>query len=505
MTHVAVATVSRDAAEAGVRTAREGGNAVDAAVASSLAAVVTHPAMCSLGGGGFITIATPEGETVTVDGGHEMPGRDLSREALGQGAIDVSLEYAGGVEVTVGPGSVATPGLLAACGLAARRWGRLPWEVLLEPSIERARAGFPMPESARAYLAFAHEPIYARDPRGRAALEREDGTLKEPGETIRVPGLVSTLEALSREGPDLLYRGELGRAVTEFLRERGGILGREDLAAYRPEVRQPLAGELNGWTIHTNPAPAVGGATLSAMLRLMGDRPREAWSTEDVRRLVEVQEAVLSYRHRHVDPAGNPDSELESLLRTAAGGDSHALRESASTLHVSAVDSEGRACSATFSDGYGSGLMPPGTGIWLNNCLGERELNRRGLHALEPGTRLISNMSPTVARGPEDAVLAIGSPGSDRIPTAVLQVLLNHLRLGMDLEEAVAHGRLHVDPSGPVVHCEPGLPMDAVDLPVRRHPGPTMFFGGVEVVSRHPREGFRMAADTRRTGGTARS
>lgn len=496
--------------------ARQGGNAVDAAVASALAAVVTHPAMCSLGGGGFLTILTPGGEVVTVDGGHEMPGRDLSPEVLGRGGVGVTMDYAGGTDVLVGPGSVATPGLLAGCALASRRWGRLPWKTLVEPAAERARRGFPMPPSSRAYLTFAHEPIYARDPRGRQALEREDGTLKEAGETIRVPGLADTLDALAREGPDLLYRGELGRRVAGHVREEGGILGTEDLRSYRPRVRSPVAAELDGWDVLTSPWPAVGGPTLVAMLSLLGEHPGgDGWTPEAVGHLVRVQHAVLSHRRRRVDAAEDPDGELARLLETAARGDPAGLleepgrRESASTLHVSAVDSEGRACAATFSDGYGSGIVPPGTGIWLNNCLGERELNPRGFHALAPGTRLLSNMTPTVGWGPSGGVLAIGSPGSERIPTAVLQALVNHLRLGMDLEAAVAHPRLHVEPEGPegpatpVVHCEPGLPMEAVELPVRRYDGQAMFFGGVEAAAWWPGRGFGVAADARRTGGTA--
>jgi gamma-glutamyltranspeptidase/glutathione hydrolase len=258
------------------------------------------------------------------------------------------------------------------------------------------------------------------------------------------------------------------------------------------------------------------------MLPLLGEHPRgDQWTPEAVAHLLRVQHSVPSYRHRKVDPAEEPEGELARLLETAAHGDPAGLLqgagrgESASTLHVSAVDSEGWACAATFSDGYGSGIVPPGTGIWLNNCLGERELNPRGFHALAPGTRLLSNMTPTVGRTASGGVLAIGSPGSERIPTAVLQALVNHLRLGMDLEEAVAHPRLHVESEGPggdgerrpprgaVVHCEPGLPMEAVELPLRRYGERAMFFGGVEAAAWRPGRGFDAAADARRTGGTA--
>ncbi|HSR41713.1 MAG TPA: gamma-glutamyltransferase, partial [Longimicrobiales bacterium] len=200
MSRVAVATVSGAAARAGVGLARRGGNAVDVAVASGLAAVVTHPGMCSLGGGGFLTVWPAGGEPVTVDGGMEMPGRGLDPGELGRGGRRVELGYAGGVTTTVGAGSVATPGLLAACSLAVRRWGRLPWSQVLAPAVELARDGFPMPASSHAFLTHAHEAIYGHDPRSRAALHDDRGRLLGPGETVRVEALVETLELLAREG-----------------------------------------------------------------------------------------------------------------------------------------------------------------------------------------------------------------------------------------------------------------------------------------------------------------
>lgn len=509
MPRVAVATVSEEAARAGARIAEEGGNAVDAAVAAGLLSVVTHPGMCSIGGGGYAAIWPATGPPEVVDGGHEMPGRGLPRERFGDGLVEVRLEYGGGVETVVGPGSVATPGLLAGLDLAASRHGRLPWRVLLEPARERAREGFPMPASSHGFLRHAHEAIYGRDPRSRAALHDGDGGLLEPGETIRVEGLAETLGAIAEEGAEVFYRGELGRKVADHVRERGGLLTRADLGSYRAVVREPTAVALDGWRAATNPPPALGGAVLAAMLRLMGERPgREGWSDEDLRHFVRVQRAVLEYRHAHLDTSVDVAGDAARLLEEAARGDPARLGGSASTLHTSAVDSEGTACAITLSDGYGSGIVPPGTGIWLNNCLGERELNRGGYHVREPGTRLPSNMAPTVARRPDGALLAIGSPGADRITTAILQVLLDVVRVGTAPERAVERPRLHVEagPEGPRIACEPGVPLGVLEelgLPVREFEGPSMYFGGVELVLRGGDGAFETAADPRRTGGTA--
>ena len=480
---VAVAAVSAPAAEAGARMAAEGGNAVDAALACSLVAVVTHPGMCSLGGGGFLVVWPAGEDPVAVDGALAMPGRGVAREAFGGGVREARLDYAGGVTTLVGPGSVAVPGLLAACAAAARRWGRVPWRVLLEPAIEAVREGFPMPESSHRYLSAAGE-IYAADPRSRRALYDGEGAVLAPGTPVRVEDLADTLEALAHEGPELLYRGELGAAIAEHVREGGGLLTRADLEAYEARPRRPLETELDGWRLASPPEPARGGRRLARMLELLGDAPSGTWSAAHVGRLARAQRRA---------------AEGAALAGGAGPGE---------TLHTSVVDDAGTACAATFSDGYGSGVVPPGTGVWLNNCLGEEELNPHGFHGWAPGDRLPSNMTPVVARRRDDgAALAIGSPGSERIPGAVLQGLLNRIRLGMTPRDAVEHPRLHVDPGGPDrgarALVEPGLPADELELPVEVLPGRLMYMGALELAEWSPRDGLAAAADSRRGGGTA--
>jgi gamma-glutamyltranspeptidase/glutathione hydrolase len=190
-------------------------------------------------------------------------------------------------------------------------------------------------------------------------------------------------------------------------------------------------------------------------------------------------------------------------MAAVRGGNLPGRWSSAATVHTSAVDADGLACAITASSGYGSGEMAPGTGIWLNNCLGELELNRRGLDAGPPGRRLPSNMSPSVARR-GDTVLAIGSPGADRITTALHQFLVNHMQFGLPLDEAIAHPRVHVDTSGDTdrLMAEPGLDLPPVDMPVKVTDGLSMYFGGVGAALFDLGSGFQVAADPRREGGT---
>jgi gamma-glutamyltranspeptidase/glutathione hydrolase len=240
------------------------------------------------------------------------------------------------------------------------------------------------------------------------------------------------------------------------------------------------------------------------MLLACAELSHEKWSSDALLRLINVQRACLAFRKRRLDIADDVGVEAAALLDDAKSGQLMSEWTSASTVHTSAVDDAGLACAVTASSGYGSGEMPTGTGLWLNNCLGELELNRRGLAAAPVGARLPSNMAPSVARN-SDTVLAIGSPGADRITTALHQFLVNHLQMGMPLSEAIAHPRVHVDTSGDEerLMAEPGLDLPQLDIPVHETSRIGMYFGGVGVARFSMRDGIAVAADPRREGGTA--
>jgi gamma-glutamyltranspeptidase/glutathione hydrolase len=432
-----------------------------------------------------------------------VPGHGERPPAAAREAVEVHLEYGGGVDTVVGPDSIAIPGGIALLDSASRRFGRLPWPALFEPAIAVTRAGFPLPAASFHYLEYSGKAIFGRSPDGFHALHHPDGRLRGAGESIVIPYLADTLERIARKGAADFYTGELGRTMARFVQQRGGRLSDADLASYEVLDRDSLVTRLGDWEIATNPPPAVGGAALSAMLQLMNRAAVPGWNPASLGRLIDVQRAVLGYRRARLDLSEDLEADAAHLLEAAGGGRLQALLEAGSTCHTSAVDSEGLACSITMSAGYGSGEMPPGTGIWLNNCLGELELNKRGLEPGPPGSRLPSNMAPTTALSASGEVLAIGSPGADRITTAILLTLINHLQLGMSLPEAVAHPRLHVEFSGDDyrVACEEGLDIDAAQ-PARHFPGRSMFFGGVGAVAWSPVRGFDVAADPRRTGGT---
>jgi gamma-glutamyltranspeptidase/glutathione hydrolase len=504
MPRVAVAAGSKIAAEAGTAAAAVGGNAVDAAIAASLVSMTTDPGIIALGAGSFLTIAPPGQPAVVIDAYAEMPGRSAPRDRFGHGAETVHLEYGGGTDTMVGHGAVATPGSIAGFGLASSRHGAIEWERVVEPALRWAEHGFPLSGAAAEYITYSHELIFGRDPEAFAALHHPDGSPLRVGEIVHLPGLATSLETLARDGPDSFYTGAIGTRMAADILANGGILGLDDLAAYAAIERDPLQVRFGDWTLEANPGPAIGGAAVAAYLELIRDI--DGWDRDSVTRIAAALDAVLTYRATHLDIAGDRRPALARLMELAGGRDPTRLLSSPSTVHVSAVDETGLACSISTSSGYGSGVVVPGTGIWLNNSLGETDLLRSELHVHGPGTRLPSNMAPTVARRDDGAVLAIGSPGASRITSAVAEVLFNHLRLGMPLREAIAQPRLHVEmfAGRHTVAFEPGIDVTLVaGMTPRPFDAPSMYFGGTQAATWDPVGGLDAVADPRRTGGVA--
>jgi gamma-glutamyltranspeptidase/glutathione hydrolase len=502
MSGVAVATSSQLAADVGAEICRAGGNAVDAAIATCLTSTTTEPGICSLGASGFVTIWPAGGDHVTIDGYAAMPGLGLPPEELGLNAWPVDLKYGGGVRTIVGWGSIAVPGCIAALGMASERYGKLPWREVVMPAARIATKGFPLPSHCHHYLKFAIDSIYGWDPNNDGILTDPTGSLIPPYTIVRIPGLGDALERIAEKGPDEFYCGDLGKRIADYVSDNGGALNRRDMESYRAIEGTSLDVPLDAWHVATSPSPALGGATLGAMLLSIKDIGADGWTSEAVARLVDAQLAVTDFRHRRLDHSTSMAGDIRQLMESVREGTPLTSQD---TVHTSVVDDSGCGCAITLSAGYGSGAIPPGTGCWLNNSLGELELSPGGLKIVAPGTRLTSNMAPTVARKPDGTVLAAGSPGADRITTAMLQALINFVHFGMSLEDAVAHPRVHVEttPEGYRVACEPGMPMDKVTLPTRHFDNISMFFGGVSAAEWSPVRGFEVASDPRRKGGTA--
>lgn len=465
---IAAATPSESAFDAVTEIAAAGGGAVDAAVAAAAVAMVTEVGVCSPGAGGFLLVADGE-EVSAYDGYVAVPGLGDDDGPRPQ-SIEVTMAYGGGVTTVVGPASIATPGIWAGMEAAHTRHGRLEWSRLLAPAVRLAREGFSFGEASMTYLRHSHHLVYGHDPASQAAIHHADGTLRHPGEQIVMPDLADSLLEIGREGASAIHHGRLARRIAEDLRRRGGRVTATDLDRYRPKIRTPLHHRWGGWDVATNPAPAVGGEALVFLLEELLDGSRSVADHVAAQRL-------LFERRRSGDPI-----------------------RAGSTIQVSTVDESGVACALTASSGYGSGVIPEGTGIFMNNALGELELVPV-LAALEPGDRLVSNMAPTVCRREDGTVLSIGSPGADRITTALAQVLLSVLADEMPIVEAVTRPRLHVDVGSDVrLAFEPGIDTSGIDLDAVAFDRPHMYFGGVGAAFRSASGDLTAVADPRRDG-----
>jgi gamma-glutamyltranspeptidase/glutathione hydrolase len=505
--HLAVAATGQQALAAGLAVAEDGGNAVDACLASAFVALATEPGIVSLAGGAYVAVWPAEGEPVVVDGNVEMPGRGGDESRVGRGIRELVTDYGGGVTMWVGAGSVATPGIVPAFGAAAERYAALPWARLVAPAVQAA-GSYPLGAAAARYLGHVADRLFAEDDEAQALVAGPEGSAPRAGQRCTNDALADTLTQLAEQGPGLFGKGAVGRALVTAMADQGGLITTEDLAAYQPVVRPAHRLTMGDWEIATNPPPSVGGPMLAVMLAELARRTD--WTWDDA---IEIQRRVLAYRESVHDLS--PDLEADGLDLLARIGEHglSALHGSSSTAHVSAVDSDGNACAVTMSSGYSAGRCIPGTGVLLNNTLGELELNRLGLHALRPGTRLASNMAPTTGRSRRtpsgrSRPLAIGSPGADRITTALMLVLGQGCLHGRDLQDAIAAPRFHlrVRDEGFVVEHERDEQIAAAvarsGLPSHEYPEPHMYFGGVGAALGSLDGGLVAAGDARREAAT---
>ncbi|MFZ6005725.1 MAG: gamma-glutamyltransferase family protein [Actinomycetota bacterium] len=485
----AVASGHPATTEAAVEVLAVGGNAIDACVAAGFAASIAEPTLTSLGGGGFLLARTAEGEEVVFDFFVDTPGRP---PAAGPAPRDVPLDFAevvvrfSGADQSfhVGLGSVAAPGCLAGWLHAHRRLGRLDLDEVVAPARRLAETGVVVNEQ-QAYLLRILEPILTRTPEV-AAIVAPAGRLLGLGDRMANPDLAAFLASLDERG---FARPGLATRIDEAMRAGGGLLTRQDIEAYEVCERAPLEVRWRGHRLLTNPPPSFGGELVALGLLLLEERPgwpAEAGSADHAVALAEAMVATDDARARGVVSA-------ELARRRASGG----------TTHVSVRDSEGAVATMTTSNGEGSGWVIPGTGVMANNMMGEDDLHPGGFHLSEPGHRVASMMAPTVVVGPDGAVeLVLGSGGSKRIRTALLQVLAGVIDQGRDLAEVVEAPRLHWD--GDELHVEPGWGPDALAalsarFPVRRWEQRDLFFGGVHAVAPGA------AAGDPRRGGSARA
>lgn len=480
----AVASGHSAVSGAAVDVLRAGGNAFDAVVAAGCAATVAEPCLTSPGGGGFLLARPVDGSAVLFDFFVDTPGIGQSGAHPEPHFLPVTVRFPSSTQVfNVGLGSVAVPGNLAGLLHVQHRLGLLEPAAATAPAARLAREGVTV-DRQQAYIFTLLEPILTLTEAGRR-LFTPRGRLLKTGERFVNPELATALDDLSACA-EALYRGELATRIEADMQAGQGLLNRADLAAYRVRERQPLVVDYRGHQLLTNPPPAFGGELLGLALQLLEAGDLTGTRFGDRRHLQQLAATLLEVEHQRVD------ADLEAgrrRVRLASGG----------TTHISVCDSRGNVASMTVSNGEGSGYLVPGTGIMLNNMLGEDDLHPGGFHSDPPGQRVASMMAPSLLLRDGEPQLVLGSGGSKRIRSALLQVLSNTVDFGLPLEQAIAAPRMHWD--GTRLQLEPGFTEAGLAglekrWPLNRWSVQDMYFGGVHAVSPH---GIAMG-DPRRNG-----
>jgi gamma-glutamyltranspeptidase/glutathione hydrolase len=514
-------------AAAGAEILQQGGNAVDAAVAATFASFISEAVLVNIGGGGIAQVYTPTTQQAIVyDFFSAMPG--LSPNGP-QPSTEIDFRQ---ILVDFGPaqqpfyigrGSVAVPGVVAGlCQMVAEQ-GTLPLPQILAPAIRLAREGVALTE-ALAYVAHILTPIFTDTPE-IATIYAPSGRIPAAGERLHFPALARTLERLGQEGASLFYTGEIGQQILADQQLHRGLLTETDLGRYRVHKSEPIAIDYRGYTILLPPPSSSGGVLIAFALNLLAatDLSQLAHNSfGHIRLLIEVmrltnvartewendcpgQQADCFNRLLSRENMVRYQCKLQQALAGEAVEPEPDLRPGPSnTTHISVADASGKIVAITTSAGESAGFAIGDTGVTLNNMLGEIDLHPNGFHRLPAGQRLMTMMSPALILRHGEPLLAVGSGGSNRLRTAIMQVISNFIDFKLDLHQAVDAPRLRFENN--VTQLEGGIPpavadqLEAAGYAVNRWPERNMFFGGGHAVGR---DGDRwVAAGDRRRGGS---
>ena len=484
----AVAVGHQLTAESAIEILADGGNAFDATVAGILTACVVEPVLASLGGGGFL-MARPSNQNVRViDFFADSPINSKTPEKLEFQNIDADFGSTT-QEFHIGKGAVANPGMIPGLFFIHENLCTLPMARLVEPAVKLAKEGHIVTEY-QAKLAQIVKPILLYSELSRQQFMVEDDLIHE-GHVYKVPKLADTFEELAEDGIKLAIDGPLGRSMLNG-HEYAGFLSMDDLKSYEVKVREPLRLNLSENLLALNPQPAVGGSLIFDMLRRIKG---------------EFELSVVADAINETDQLWQqaPNEFLNKFEQITGQSSSFNQISQQGTTHLSIIDSEGNVSSSTISNGSGSGVMVEGSGFMMNNMLGETDVIQCDFHNWNPGTRLSSMMSPTLVRLEDGTIVSLGSGGSNRIRTAVFQVLLQLLENGCNLDEAVVAPRLHIENN--FLDCEPGIMEEEQKILCEKFPDnykiwdqTSMFFGGVHAVSMDLKGNFEGTGDSRRSG-----
>ncbi len=494
-----VAAGDRLTAKAAADILREGGNAFDAACAAMLCAPLCEPMLSSLGGGGFMMAHENAEIPVIYDFFVDVPTTHCKTPDF----FPVYVDFGNAVqEFHIGAGSIAIPGMIAGIEKISKEKGTMPLKSIISPAIEYARNGIYLTKLQASFVKLL-EPIL-RSTKESSELFVPQNRLIDEKSKIFNHDYADFLETFSKEGSDIFYKGEIASKIDEMCRNGDGSLRMEDLENYTVKKRKPIAFSYKGYDILTNPPPSAGGILISFTMKMLEDAD-DSSIEKYLKELIESMVITSDFRKTHID-RNLHDPELRKIMSDDRLLSHYHLSKKSrinlwgNTTHISVLDSKGNCASATITNGEGSGLIAPGTGIMLNNMLGEEDLNPHGFFRWPQGVRLPSMMAPTIVlddRG--KPVLVLGSAGSNRIRSAIVEVTNRYITFGEKISEAIEAPRVHYEQGK--LFFEPGCSPKVIEkakkiYEVSVFSEKNLFFGGVNAVTGD----FDAGADPRRGG-----
>jgi gamma-glutamyltranspeptidase/glutathione hydrolase len=513
----AVATGNKYTTQAAVEILELGGNAYDAILAALYMAPLSEPVLTSLGGGGHLMSMTKDGQSMVYDFFTHTP-RSRKIDTDDVNFHSATIDFGGATqEFHIGMGSISTPGNIAGVFAVHNDLGSLPMSKIIEPAVRAAREGIVIDTFQSGILDLVSPIFVSTDAcKKQYASPSQKGELLRGGDMYTVPEYADMLEALASEGKDFFYKGEIAQKMISDMRETGGYLSMEDLASYEVKKREPIAIRYRDAEFITNPPPSSGGILIAFALKMLAQTNVLSARNEESRYIALLAEVMGATNKARVDALNGRLFEdhivrsflNDDLIKKYVEGVLGVTENNHGTTHMSVVDGDGNIASLTTSNGEGSGYIVPGTGIHLNNMLGEEDLHPNGFHKWNENERISSMMSPSVLKLQDGRVLALGSGGSNRIRTAILQVVLNLVDSGMSIDEAIRSPRIHFERD--VLNVEPGCDeqelviADASFADMNVWESKSMFFGGVHGVGYDPQYDEYVASGDERRGGDAR-
>ncbi len=505
-----IAAGHQKTAEAGKEMLLLGGNAFDAAVAAMLATFVAEPLLTSMAGGGFFLAHTQDNQNILFDFFTQTPSQKKNRDNVD--FFPVGVDFGDAVQTFhIGLGSMAVPGNIKGVFEVHKQLGRLPFHIVASPAINYAQNGLEISDY-QAYCLKILEPIILCSKEARQ-IYLQDGNLKVAGDILFMPDFASTLTELVTKGEKYFYAGNIAQKIVQDCQDKGGYLTLEDLQNYQVIKRKPLTINYRNHTLLTNPPPSSGGILIAFSLALLSQLDFthiKYGSCLHLRSLIEVMQLTNAARRNGYDSHIYQSNIAEILLSTNYLSSyvqelNNIVNKWGSTTHISVIDDEGNAASVTTSNGEGSGYMIPGTGIMINNMLGEEDLNPYGFHQWQENQRISSMMAPTILLKDGEPEIVLGSGGSNRIRTAIFQVISNLIDWQMSIVDAVENPRCHWENN--LFNIEPGFASENLtnmelpdDTQTILWQDKNMFFGGVHAVRKTATGIMEGTGDFRRNG-----